>query len=87
LRRDAETMRRWVKDIRRWRCPKLPEPEVTDCELCKAKGMELAFGGDAACPQCFGAGRYIPETPSDEQLEQWRHEVADNAEPTLGNPL
>lgn len=85
---DAEALRRWARQIGNWRCPPLPDPELTDCSLCSAKRMDLDAGGDAACAECQGAGRYYPEKPGEEQLEDWRHEVADDARDVLeGCPL
>lgn len=77
--KDAEALRRWAMQIRNWHCPPLPEPELTDCSLCSAKRMDLDMGGDAACAECQGAGRYVPDEPGEEQLEDWRQEVADSA--------
>jgi hypothetical protein len=76
---DAEGLRAWAARVRNWRCPPLPEPEMTDCSLCSAKRMDLDAGGDADCFECQGAGRYKPETPGEEQLDEWRQEVADDA--------
>lgn len=76
---DATALRRWAQRFRSWHCSPLPEPELTDCSLCSAKGMDLDAGGDSSCFECQGAGRYIPEEPSEEQLDDWRIEVADDA--------
>ncbi len=76
---DAEALRRWSKQMRTWHCPPVPEPEEMDCELCSAKGMDTEFGGDANCQECGGAGRYKPDKPGEEQLQEWRHVVADDA--------
>jgi hypothetical protein len=76
---EAAELMKWADRIGSWRCPPLPEPELTDCSLCSAKGMDTEAGGDSNCLECGGAGQYVPETPGDEQLDEWRHIVADSA--------
>lgn len=83
LKADSEALESWAKEIRNWPCPELPAPTLTDCSLCSAKRMDLDLGGDPACMECSGAGRYLPEEPGEEQLQEWRHMIADDASEVL----
>jgi hypothetical protein len=80
---DATALRRWAKRMRTWHCPPVPEPEEMDCELCSAKKMDTELGGDEGCQECGGDGRYTPDKPGEEQLQEWRHAVADDASEIL----
>lgn len=80
---DAHVLRVWALQVGKWKCPPLPEPELQDCSFCSAKRMDLDAGGDANCAECQGAGRYVGEEPSQEQMDDWRLEVADDASEVL----
>lgn len=67
LRDIAEQLSSWADDIEQLEIPGEPEPEETECEECD--------GDDPECKACLGSGRVTPESPTDEQMEDWRSEA------------
>jgi hypothetical protein len=70
LRDTAEQLRSWAGEIRDTSVPDFPEPEETDCGECEGEG-------DADCDCCGGNGTYTPDEPTEDQVDQWRSDVAD----------
>jgi hypothetical protein len=77
---DTKLLRMWARFIRDWKPPKLPDPELTECDMCDLRRSEIP---DSDCPTCHGAGEYVPEWPTSDQLDEWRSDLAESASETL----
>lgn len=83
----ADDLEAWADEIEGADIPEGPEPEEEDCEDCEGDGYERDAEGELSeksCETCDGAGQVTPEEPSEEQMDEWRNEVAD-AISVLGN--
>jgi hypothetical protein len=72
----AEQLDSWADELEQATVPDFPDPEDAECESCEGKGT----GGEDmdTCADCKGTGH--PEDPTEEQLDEWREEVANMSE-------
>lgn len=72
----ADQLDSWADEIESVDVPELPEPEETDCETCEGDGAD-PDDPSLECTECSGTGQVTPDEPTEEQMEEWRSEVAD----------
>jgi hypothetical protein len=79
----AEELDSWAEALEQADVPDFPDPEDAECEDCDGKGHKPPRPGylpeDAdTCSECLGTGH--PTEPTEEQLDEWRDEVANISE-------
>lgn len=72
----ADQLDSWAEALEQADVPEFPDPENATCEDCEGKGT----GGEDmdTCATCEGSGH--PKDPTDEQMDEWRDEVANMSE-------
>ncbi len=83
LAETAEALSSWADEIEGATVPEFPEVEDEDCEVCNGDGK---MDDGSNCDNCEGTGLITPDEPTEDQIEDWRQEVADLSEPQ-NNPL
>lgn len=77
----AEELNSWADEIDNVDVPSLPETEEMECEECGGEGVitvKFEHGEQQQdCEDCDGLGKYTPDDPTDEQMDEWRSEVED----------
>lgn len=69
----ADQLESWADEIEQADVPDFPEPEEQDCEDCEEGKVD-----GKNCETCDGTGKYTPDEPTDDQIEDWRSEVQDS---------
>jgi hypothetical protein len=72
----ADELDSWADALEQAEVPDFPDPDDVDCPECEGKGT----GGEDmdTCRECEGTGH--PSEPTEEQLDEWRDEVANISE-------
>lgn len=72
----AEELDSWAEALEQVDVPDFPDPDDVNCPACEGKGT----GGEDmdTCSECLGTGH--PTEPTEEQLDEWRDEVANISE-------
>jgi hypothetical protein len=93
----ADDLNSWADEIESVDVPELPEPEEDECDECQGEGTvddedeDIPTDGSArpqkTCEQCDGTGRYTPDEPTDEQMDEWRSEVEDACSIVQDSPV
>jgi hypothetical protein len=86
LRETGESLEAWADEVENCDVPDLPEVEEGDCEECEGSGVIPNPDWDdevedqeaeIACDTCDGTGRFTPDEPTSDQMDEWRSEVTD----------
>lgn len=86
LAEQADALDDWAQEFESVDIPELPDPEEADCETCSGTGQITEEGAKPVmqqCPDCSGTGH--PSTPTEDQMNTWRDEVADALSDILDN--
>jgi hypothetical protein len=77
----ADELDSWADALEQATVPDFPDPDNAECETCEGTGKITEEGAKPVmqeCPECNGTGH--PTEPTEEQLDEWRDEVANMSE-------